>query len=57
VEDAKRRIEAWRCEYNTERPHSSIYDLTPKEFAEQYKSFYDGKSQTPGCPAKWSTVT
>jgi putative transposase len=37
VEDARRRIEAWRCEYNTERPHSSIDDLTPQEFAERYR--------------------
>ncbi len=37
VEDAKTRIEAWRCEYNTERPHSSIDDLTPQEFAERYR--------------------
>lgn len=26
-------IEAWRIEYNTERTHSSLDDLTPKEFA------------------------
>ena len=26
-------IEAWRIEYNTERTHSSLGDLTPNEFA------------------------
>ncbi len=26
-------IERWRIEYNTERPHSSLGDLTPEEFA------------------------
>jgi len=30
---ARRVIEAWRIEYNTERPHSSLGDLTPEEFA------------------------
>lgn len=30
---AKRVIESWRIEYNTERPHSSLGDLTPEEFA------------------------
>jgi putative transposase len=30
---ARRIIEAWRVEYNTERPHSSLGDLTPEEFA------------------------
>ena len=31
---ARHIIEAWRIEYNTERPHSSLGDLTPQEFAE-----------------------
>ena len=26
-------IEAWRIEYNTERPHSSLGNRTPQEFA------------------------
>ena len=29
------KIESWRKEYNTFRPHSSLDDLTPGEFAEQ----------------------
>ena len=31
---ARRIIEAWRIEYNTERPHSSLGNLTPEEYAE-----------------------
>src|SRR6266852_4418357 len=31
--DAKRKIAAWRKEYNEERPHSSLGYRTPKEFA------------------------
>lgn len=30
---ARRIIEAWRIEYNTERPHSSLGNQTPQEFA------------------------
>ena len=31
--DARRIIEAWRIEYNTERPHSSLGYVTPEEYA------------------------
>lgn len=32
--DAQRTIEAWRLDYQTERPHSSLNDRTPSEFAQ-----------------------
>jgi putative transposase len=32
--DAKQKIEKWRVEYNTERPHSSLAYRTPEEYAE-----------------------
>jgi len=31
--DARRKVAAWRREYNEERPHSSLGYRTPKEFA------------------------
>jgi len=31
---ARHSIESWRIEYNIERPHSSLGDMTPEEFAE-----------------------
>ncbi len=31
--DAKKKIESWRTEYNTERPHSSLGYRTPDEYA------------------------
>ena len=37
VPDAKRLIEAWRIEYNTFRPHSSLGNLTPEEFAARHE--------------------
>ena len=31
--DAQTAIEAWRLDYNTVRPHSSLDDQTPDDFA------------------------
>jgi putative transposase len=31
--DAQQKIEDWRCEYNTFRPHSSLGGMPPSEFA------------------------
>ena len=33
LRDAREVIEAWRVDYNTVRPHSSLEYLTPDEFA------------------------
>jgi putative transposase len=33
IAHARRVIESWRIEYNTERPHSSLGDRTPAEYA------------------------
>ncbi len=38
--DAKRKIAAWRTEYNQERPHSSLGYLTPTEFAARAMTSY-----------------
>jgi hypothetical protein len=39
--DAKKKIAAWKIEYNEERPHSSLGYQTPKEFAAaQAADFY-----------------
>lgn len=37
LEEAKEKIEAWRKEYNTERPHSSLGLRTPAEFLAGWK--------------------
>src|SRR5271169_3488749 len=56
--DAKRKIGAWRTEYNEERPHSSLGYKTPKEFAEaQAASFYTAEreardSNAVPCPSR-----
>ena len=33
LNDARFTIEAWRCDYNLVRPHSSLGGKTPAEFA------------------------
>ena len=37
LNDAKRKIEDWRQNYNGFRPHSSLGDQTPEEFATRQK--------------------
>jgi putative transposase len=38
LEDARAKIEAWRVDYNERRPHSSLGDLTPREFMAQHQA-------------------
>lgn len=33
LEDANRKLEHWRTDYNNSRPHSSLGNLTPREYA------------------------
>jgi putative transposase len=35
VADAQEKVQAWRNHYNAERPHSSLGNLTPEDFAQQ----------------------
>jgi putative transposase len=35
LEDVRRTIEEWRIDYNENRPHTSLGNLTPREFADQ----------------------
>lgn len=37
LDSARKIIEGWRQDYNTERPHSSLGDMTPQEFATRFK--------------------
>lgn len=42
LDDARSKVEAWRRHYNTDRPHSALGNLAPKEFA---------ASKAQGCAA------
>ena len=33
--DARERIETWRLDYNEQRPHTALGNLTPKAFSDQ----------------------
>ena len=37
LDDARQHAVAWRHDYNTNHPHSSLDDLTPEEFARRSK--------------------
>ena len=44
--DARRKIAAWKIEYNQKRPHSSLGYRTPKEFATaQAAAFYTAERE------------
>ena len=51
LEDAAGKIEAWREEYNEYRPHSSLNDLTPTEFIEQYHEENKKSKALPRAPS------
>ena len=36
--DARKKVSAWRTEYNSRRPHSSLAYRIPDEFARQWKA-------------------
>jgi putative transposase len=46
--DARRKIGAWRREYNEERPHSSLNYLTPAAFARAAASPFNLEITAPG---------
>ena len=55
--DARRKIAAWKIEYNEERPHSSLGYCTPKEFAAHPVGFYTAErgardSNAVPCPSR-----
>src|SRR5450755_4603829 len=55
--DARRKIAAWKIEYNEERPHSSLGYKTPKEFAAEAAGFYTAEreardSNAVPCPSR-----
>lgn len=45
LDDAISKIEAWRMEYNSYRPHSSLEGLTPDEFTEKHLAKVDETTQ------------
>lgn len=52
VGDVRRQAEDWRRDYNTLRPHSSLGQLTPEEFAARFAAL-----QAPPAPSGPQTLT
>jgi putative transposase len=49
--EARRIIEAWRIDYNTVRPHSSLGYLTPEEFAARWRATHQSEPDAASRPA------
>jgi putative transposase len=44
LKDAQSKLDTWRIDYNTQRPHTSIDGMTPVEYAEKHKNgLWEGK--------------
>lgn len=55
LNDAKRKIEQWRQEYNRERPHSSLGYRTPEEYAKTCSELTSRMAANPPQPpVEWS---
>jgi putative transposase len=39
IDDARSNIEAWRMDYNGHRPHSSLGNLTPSDYATKRQEY------------------
>jgi putative transposase len=37
IDEARRQLESWLLDYNRARPHSSLGNLTPEEFAHKHR--------------------
>ena len=52
LEDARRKIEQWRLQYNRERPHSSLGYLAPEEFAARNRQLRSEPAARSAWPAE-----
>ena len=51
--DARQKIEAWQIDYNEHRPHGSLGNVTPREFADQ--AAQTGLQEAPNSQMAWSS--
>jgi putative transposase len=47
LDDARQKIETWRRDYNEERPHGSLGDLTPNEFVTHRQGTRTAETSAP----------
>ena len=43
--DAQEKVEAWRRDYNSRRPHSSLGNMTPEEFVRRQENTESGQAK------------
>ena len=48
LEDAKEKVEEWRRDYNENRPHSSLGNISPAQYAEQRRQVEPAEIRPPG---------
>jgi len=46
LEDAREKIEEWQQDYNANRPHSSLGNVSPEEFAAKNRPMETGLTRT-----------
>jgi putative transposase len=47
IEDARKKLEKWRLDYNTLRPHSSLANLPPAAFAKELSQRNTNQNREP----------
>ncbi len=45
LEDARKKIQGWKRDYNTRRPHSALGNISPREYLLQWQSERNSKKQ------------
>lgn len=56
LDDARRIIEAWRIDYNTDRPHTSLGGLAPLTYADHYRTHRPGSPELGGSSTHRASV-
>ena len=54
LKEARRLIEAWRRKYNEGRPHASLDDRTPSDFASPFFGFFPTAMGFTSTPWRWA---
>jgi putative transposase len=52
IEDAKIKLDAWRADYNTARPHSGLVNLAPVAFSGAAAQTSNQQQRRPSDPEK-----
>jgi len=56
LDDAREKVESWRQDYNKNRPHSSLGNATPEEFAAQIEQKKGNPKSRFRSGHKWTCI-